>query len=159
MDETYLVASCMSPNWWMWPILIGDLLLAKTEYASNQEECALDVDVERQRNWFWLGNAKRLRHMLGRQHRPSATRPHRVSVAPDFEIPIGYRTVGVEGCLQFRHHRRPERLPGVFLLARPLHSNRRAGQSARDQGRIGRDIVRAVVAIAPGAFDVDAADV
>jgi hypothetical protein len=23
-DETYLVASCMSPNWWMWPILIGD---------------------------------------------------------------------------------------------------------------------------------------
>src|SRR5260370_39571278 len=67
----------------------------------------------RQRNWFWLGNAKRLRHMLGRQHRPSATRPHRVSVAPDFEIPIGYRTVGVEGCLQFRHHRRPEGL--VFL--------------------------------------------
>jgi len=23
-DETYLVASCMSPNWWMWPILIGN---------------------------------------------------------------------------------------------------------------------------------------
>ena len=23
-DVTYLVASCMSPNWWMWPILIGD---------------------------------------------------------------------------------------------------------------------------------------
>lgn len=23
-DETYLVATCMSPNWWMWPILIGD---------------------------------------------------------------------------------------------------------------------------------------
>jgi hypothetical protein len=23
-DETYLVASCISPNWWMWPILIGD---------------------------------------------------------------------------------------------------------------------------------------
>jgi hypothetical protein len=23
-DETYLVASCTSPNWWMWPILIGD---------------------------------------------------------------------------------------------------------------------------------------
>jgi hypothetical protein len=23
-DETYLVASCMSPHWWMWPILIGE---------------------------------------------------------------------------------------------------------------------------------------
>jgi hypothetical protein len=23
-DETFLVASCMSPTWWMWPILIGD---------------------------------------------------------------------------------------------------------------------------------------
>jgi hypothetical protein len=23
-DETYLVASCMGPNWWMWPILIDD---------------------------------------------------------------------------------------------------------------------------------------
>jgi len=23
-DETYLVASCMSPNWWVWPILIDD---------------------------------------------------------------------------------------------------------------------------------------
>jgi hypothetical protein len=23
-DETYLVASCMEPTWWMWPILIGE---------------------------------------------------------------------------------------------------------------------------------------
>jgi hypothetical protein len=23
-DETYLVVSCMSPNWWVWPILIGN---------------------------------------------------------------------------------------------------------------------------------------
>jgi len=22
-DETYLVASCMDPHWWVWPILIG----------------------------------------------------------------------------------------------------------------------------------------
>ncbi|KGT73440.1 hypothetical protein MA20_44355 [Bradyrhizobium japonicum] len=34
-DETYLVASCMSPNWWMWPILIGDR--SYDDYAKSDD--------------------------------------------------------------------------------------------------------------------------
>ena len=39
-DETYLVASCMEPTWWMWPILIGERSyydIAKTDEAGYWE--------------------------------------------------------------------------------------------------------------------------
>jgi hypothetical protein len=39
-DETYLVASCMAPTWWMWPILIGDRSyydIAQTDEAGYWE--------------------------------------------------------------------------------------------------------------------------
>ena len=55
------------------------------------------------------------------------------------------------------HHRRAVRLPGVLVLAHPLHAHRPAGQRQREQRRIGRGIVGAVVAIAARALDVDAA--
>ena len=46
----------------------------------------------------------------------------------------------------------------MLLFAHPLHANGRAGQSARDQGRIGRRIVRTIVAITARALHMDAAN-
>ena len=55
------------------------------------------------------------------------------------------------------HHRRAVGLPGVLLLAHPLHPHRAAGQGGGQQGGIGRGVVGAVVAVAAGALDMDAA--
>jgi hypothetical protein len=41
-DETYLVASCMSPNWWMWPILIGDC--SYYDFARSDETSYWEFD-------------------------------------------------------------------------------------------------------------------
>jgi hypothetical protein len=41
-DETYLVASCMSPNWWMWPILIGDR--SYYDFAKSDETSYWEFD-------------------------------------------------------------------------------------------------------------------
>ena len=84
----------------------------------------------RQRQRPWRRRRERLRHVLRRQHRSGAARPHRMGVAPDLVIPVGDRAVGVERGLQLRHHRRAERLPGVLLLAHPLHAHR-ARRAAR----------------------------
>ena len=112
----------------------------------------------RQRQRLRRRHGKRLRHVLRRQHRSGAARPHRMGVAPDLEIPVGDLAVAVERRLQLRHHRRAERLPGVLLLAHPLHANGHAGQRARDQRGVGRGIVGAIMAVAAGAFDMDQAN-
>ncbi len=112
----------------------------------------------RQRNRFGRRHGERICHVLGRQHRSGAARPHRMGVAPDLEIPVGDGAVAIERRLQLRHHRRPERLPGVLLLAHPLHAHGHAGQFARDQRGVGRGIVGAVMAVTAGAFDMDAAN-
>lgn len=41
-DETYLVASCITPKWWMWPILIGD----RTYYdiGKSNDPCYWEFD-------------------------------------------------------------------------------------------------------------------
>ena len=78
-------------------------------------------------------------------------------IAPDVEIPVGDLALAVERGLEFGHHRRPERLPGVLLLAHPLHAHGNAGQIPCDQGRVGRGIIGAIMAVTAGALDVDAA--
>lgn len=41
-DETYLVATCLEPKWWIWPILIGD----RSYFDSAQTDEALYWEVE-----------------------------------------------------------------------------------------------------------------
>ena len=82
----------------------------------------------RQRQRLRLRYCERLGHMLSRQHRAGAARPHRMRVGPDVEIPIDNSAVAVERRLQLGHHRRPERLPGVLLFAHPLHAHGNTGQ-------------------------------
>ena len=109
----------------------------------------------RQRQRLRRRHGERLSHVLRGQQRPGAARPHRMRVAPDLEIPVGDRAIGVERGLQLRHHRRAIGLPAMLLLAHPLHANRNARQCARDQGCVGRGIVGAIVAITAGALDMD----
>ncbi len=63
----------------------------------------------------------------------------------------------VERGLQVDQHRRPVRLARVLVLAHPLHAHRATGNRAREQHRVGSDVVGAVVAVAARALDVDAA--
>src|SRR5436305_3177239 len=81
-----------------------------------------------------------------------------MGVTPDFKIPVGDRAIAVERCLQLRHHRWPERLPSVLLLAHPLYTDGNARQFTRNQRGISRCIIGAVVAITAGALDVDTAN-
>ncbi len=46
----------------------------------------------------------------------------------------------------------------MFLLAGPLHAHGNTGQRARDQGRVRRGVVGAVMAITSGSLDMDQAD-
>lgn len=41
-DETYLVVSCMSPNWWVWPILIDDK--SYFDIARSDDVCYWEFD-------------------------------------------------------------------------------------------------------------------
>jgi len=43
--ETYLVASCITPKWWMWPILIGDR--SYYDYAQSDDESYWEFDPSR----------------------------------------------------------------------------------------------------------------
>ena len=56
------------------------------------------------------------------------------------------------------HHGRAVRLPHELVVAHPLQPHRPAVGRARQQRRVERDVVGAVVAVAAGAFRVDAAD-
>ena len=86
-------------------------------------------------------------------------RPRRVGVGPDVVVPIGDAAVGSERSLGLHHHGGAERLPAELVAAHPLHPHRpAAGRGAREQRRVERDVVGAVVAVAAGAFGVDAVD-
>ena len=53
--------------------------------------------------------------------------------------------------MQGHQHGRPDRLEAELLLAPPLQADAAAGQAHRDQRRVERRIVGAVVAVAAGA--------
>jgi len=65
----------------------------------------------------------------------------------------------VERGFEFRDHRRSVRLPGVLCSAHPIAREPACGQCARDQRRVGRRIVGAIVAITSRTFDMDATHV
>ena len=73
--------------------------------------------------------------------------------------PVGNVALRVERSTHFHHHRRAVRLPRKFVFTHPLHSHRPARHGARQQYRVERHIVGAVVAIAARAFGMDHDDI
>ena len=80
-----------------------------------------------------------------------------MGIAPHRVIPIDDIAIAVERSRSLRHHGRAEGFPAMLLFAHPLHAHRAAGDRAGNQRGVGGSIVGAVVAIAAGAFHVDAA--
>jgi hypothetical protein len=68
--------------------------------------------------------------------------------APDLSSPVGRPLCAVECGADRHHHRRTDRLEPEFLLASPAHLDRLPRPAKRDDRRIGRCIIGAVVAIA-----------
>ena len=85
-------------------------------------------------------------------------RPRRMRVAPHVVVPVDDAAFGIERGLRLHRHRGTERLPGELVVAHPLQPHRFARHRAREQRGVERDVVGAVVAVAAGAFGVDAAD-
>ena len=127
-----------------------------------------------ERNGVAVAAAGRLRHAFRRAVRAAArpcTRPASTLVPSvlsgriewvllhNFVLPVGDVPVGVERCLDAHRHRRAIGLPGEFVVAHPLQPHRLVGHRARQQRRVQRDVVGAVLAVAAGAFHMDAADV
>ncbi len=80
-------------------------------------------------------------------------------MAPDLVRPADDVPLGIEAARELHRHRRSVRLPLELVVAHPLQLDRVAARRARDQRRIERHVVGAVVAVAAGAFGVDAVDV
>ena len=72
---------------------------------------------------------------------------------------MGDSPVGVDRAGDVHGHGRAERLPGMFLLARPVNADGATGKGARDQRCIGRRVVGPIVAVAAGTLDMDHADI
>ena len=77
-----------------------------------------------------------------------------MAVAPEIECPVDDVALSIECGARLDHHRGAKRLPREFVFTHPLHLHRAACDRARQQYRIERDIVCAVVAVAAGAFGV-----
>ena len=73
------------------------------------------------------------------------------------KIVTGDAAVGAQAALDVHQLRGAFRLPGVLLFARQLHANRTADR-ARQQNRVGRDVVGAVAAVAAGGLHPDHVD-
>jgi hypothetical protein len=84
-------------------------------------------------------------------------RARAVGVAPDLVVPIDDPTLGGDRRPGAHHHGRTVGLPSEFILAHPLHAYRAALDCARQGRGVERHVVRAIVAVAAGAFPVDAA--
>jgi hypothetical protein len=82
-----------------------------------------------------------------------------MSVAPDLVTPADDLALGVEIGLDLDRHRRAERRVRHLIGARPLHAHRPALDGSRQQDRVERDIVGAIMPIAAGALDVLHGDV
>ena len=90
----------------------------------------------------------RVRQRLGGEQVAAAARAAGVPAAPDLGGPVGRPLRAVERGADRHHHRRADRLEAEFLLAPPAHPDRLARPAQRDDRRVGRRIVGAVVAVA-----------
>ena len=103
------------------------------------------------------GRERRCRDAAPASRLPRARRARRMRVAPHLVLPVDDRCRRRRATPARGSPWPGRRAPSVLLLAHPLHAHRPAGQSAREQRRIGGGIVGAVVAVAARAFHVDAA--
>ena len=104
-----------------------------------------------------------VRRRLGQADRAEHSAPSRLPPAPGRKLCVGapdlLRPVdGFAGVVEQRtdldHHRRCLRLVDELFLAPPAHADRLAGLLHGNDGRVGRGIVGAVVAVAAGALHV-----
>ena len=85
-------------------------------------------------------------------------RPHVVALAPDVVGPVDHAAAG-DGALDLHGHGGAVGLPLELVVAHPLQPHRPPIDGARQHGGVEGNVVGAVVAVAAGAFGVDAADV
>ena len=81
-----------------------------------------------------------------------------MAVAPHLVFPVGDPAVASKRRLGAHHHGGTIGLPAEFFVAHPLQTHRAAGHRARQQRRVGRNVVGAVVTVAAGSFHMHAAD-
>src|SRR4030081_3241566 len=77
-------------------------------------------------------------------------------IAPDVIMPVHDCASAIERRPDLCHHRRTVRLPAMFVLPHPLHANRAPCERRGDYRGVGCSVVCAVVAVATGAFHMDA---
>ena len=102
-----------------------------------------------------LRRARRRSHLLRLGEIPAGQhvgavgrfRPRRVAVAPHLVLPVGDLAVASQRRLGAHHHGRAIRLPAELVVAHPLQPDRPAGHRARQQRRVGGDVVGAVMAV------------
>ncbi len=75
-------------------------------------------------------------------------------VAPYIAAPGHHFAVGIEVRLEVDAHRRAERRPRELVFPRPHHFHGTAGRRAREQRRVERNVVGAIVAITSRALGV-----
>ena len=84
---------------------------------------------------------------------------HAVRVAPHIVLPVDDVAGGIQSGGQPHRHRRAVGLPGELVVAHPLQLDGPFPGGARDQRRVERDIVGAVLAVAARAFAMTDDDV
>ncbi len=82
-----------------------------------------------------------------------------VAVAPDLIAPVDNVVLRIQRGLGLDRHSGPQGFPTVLLLAHPLHANGLARKRHGRQGRVSRDVVGAVVAIAARPLEMDASHI
>ena len=102
-----------------------------------------------------LGDVRDRRDRAGQQQRQGG---RAVGGIAGCKIVSRDAAIGVQSALDVHQLRGALGLPGVLLLAGQLHANR-AADRARQQHRVGGDVVGAVAAIAAGRFHPDHVDV
>ena len=100
---------------------------------------------------FEIPSRQQRRH---RRRRLDRYRPLAVAVAPDLDRPVDDIAGVVEGGMHVGGHRRAVGFPRELVVAHPLHLHRAAAGRARQQHRVERDVVGAVVAVTARAFAV-----
>ena len=127
----------------------------------NPKELAVAIAaagrLRRARRWSHL---LRLGEIPARQNIGAAGRfrPRRVAVAPHLVLPIGNPAIAAERGLGVHHHGGTIGLPAELVIAHPLQADRPVGHRPSQQCRIGRNVVRTVVAVAARTLHVDATD-
>ena len=105
----------------------------------------------RLRRWWGEGG----RDVPGGQQIAAGAGAVGVGVAPHAILPIDNPPVGIQRRLDLGDHGGRIGLPGVFLLAHPLHADRHAGHGAGEEGGVGGGVIGSVMAITASTFDMD----